>query len=379
MTSLAAEKRFLRPTWAEIDQDAFARNLAALSRLASVPVIVVLKADGYGHGAVPLAQAALRSGARLWGFGVSSVEEGVALRDGGIKEPILTLGSLFPFESFEAALDYGLTPAVASPAAAQALGRLAAGRGKPCGAHLKIDTGMGRIGVSPKGAAEAARAVLDQKSLRLEGAYTHLAQADSAEATREQLALFDEAVAPFRTQSLLRHVANSAAVLSRPEARYDAVRPGLALYGIYPSEALRSRVPLTPVMAWKTRVVFMKTAAPGTSVSYGATFKAKRPSRLATLPVGYADGYRRCLSNRGSVLVKGRRCPVVGRVTMDQIIVDVTDAPGVDVGEEVVLLGAQGAERVTAEEMAGWCDTIPYEVVCGVSARVPRVYTGGKA
>jgi alanine racemase len=395
LTALALEKKHFRPTWAEIDEGAFLRNLSVLSRLASVPVIVVLKADGYGHGATLLAKAAsewsarraavapessaegvVRAGAPVWGFGVSSVEEGIALRDAGLKERVLILGSLFPFDGFEAALERGLTPTVASPAAAQALGKLAGRRGKPCGVHLKVDTGMGRIGVSPKAAAGAARAVAGEGSLRLEGVYTHLAQADSAEATRAQLALFDEAVAPFRAKGLLRHVANSAAVLAHPEARYDAVRPGLALYGICPSESLRGAAELSPVMTWKTRAVFLKTVKPGTSVSYGATFKVKRPSRLATLPVGYADGYRRGLSNRGFVLVKGRRCPVVGRVTMDQTIVDVTDVPGVDVGEEVVLLGAQGAERVRAEELAGWCDTIPYEIVCGVSARVPRVPSG---
>ncbi len=376
--SLSAARRFLRPTWAEIDPNAFRRNLTALAGVLApgVRMIVVLKADGYGHGAVPLARAAAAlPGLPLWGFGVSSVEEGQALREAGLKTPVLILGSLFPFDAFEVALRHDLTPTVASLAAAQALERTAGALKRRAAAHVKIDTGMGRIGVSPKAAAQTLEAVLKSPSLRLEGVYTHLAQADSAEVTRNQLDLFEQAVAPLRAGQVpfLAHVANSAAVLRHPRAHLDAVRPGLALYGICPSEDLRSRADLSPVMAWKTRVVFLKTVQPGTPVSYGGTFRFEKAARVATLPVGYADGYRRSLSNKGQVLVRGRRCPVVGRVTMDQILVDVTQVPGVDVGDEAVLLGAQGRDRISAEELARWADTIPYEIVCGVSARVPRV------
>jgi alanine racemase len=240
--------------------------------------------------------------------------------------------------------------------------------------HIKVDTGMGRIGMTPATAAEAIPDIAALPALRLEGVYTHLAQAENASRVREQLGLFDRLIHSLRGQGLsfLVHAANSEALLLRPESRYDMARPGLALYGVPPAPGVRG---LVPVLTWKTRVVFLKDVSKGTRVSYGGTWRASRRSRLATLPVGYADGYRRALSTRGEVLVRGRRCPVVGRVTMDQIIVDVTDARGADIGEEVVLLGRQGRASVTAEDMAAWADTIPYEILCGLTARVQRVYS----
>jgi alanine racemase len=349
----------------------------------SVRLLAVLKADGYGHGAASLARAASAPGANgagrkpkssLWGFGVSSVEEGMALREKGLSQRILILGSLFPFESFEAALEHDLTPTVASRAAAQSLAKAAARRRRPVPVHVKVDTGMGRIGMSPERVSEALSVIQQSPGLRLEGLYTHLAQAESAEVTRQQLTLFKTAAQAARrvAPGVLIHAANSAALFHFPESHFDMVRPGLALYGIVPPEDRRSAA-FRRVMSWRTRAVFLKTVPPRTPVSYGGTFRTRRRSRLATLPVGYADGYRRALSNRGQVLVKGRRCPVVGRVTMDQIIVDVTDVPPVDVGEEVVLLGSQGRETISAEEMAAWADTIPYEILCGITSRVPRV------
>lgn len=365
-----------RPAWAEIDRGAFQHNLKAVAEFLPrrVKIMAVLKADGYGHGAEPLAKAAGVLGERLWGFGVSSVEEGVALRDAGLKEKILILGSLYPFESFDTVLDRHLIPTVASRVSAEALSQRAERRGRPASCHLKIDTGMGRIGLSPAAAQEALPALLKNPWLKIEGLYTHLACADSASVTSQQRKVFHGITRDFAKSGYPLHMANSGGVLARSACWYNLVRPGLALYGGVPWPALRRIIDLHPVLSWKARVVFLKTVAKGTPLSYGWTWRARRRSRIATLPVGYADGYRRELSNRGEVLVKGRRCPVVGRVTMDQILVDVTGLPGVDVGEEAVLIGRQGKEEVTAEEMAGWAKTIPYEILCGISKRVPRAY-----
>lgn len=362
-----------RPTWVDIDVGAFRHNLRAVVGLLgrSVKILAVLKADAYGHGAVPLARAAQSLGNRLWGFGVSSVEEGMALRGAGVSHRVLILGSLYPFESFDQVLAQDLTPTVASRLSALALAKRAKQRGRPAVCHIKIDTGMGRIGMAPETAQALIPTLKENPWVRVEGVYTHLASADNNASTEHQLKLFERTTASF--QNGLRHTANSGAVLARPHAHFDLVRPGLALLGAYPWPALQRVVSLRPVLTWKSRVVFLKTVAKGTSVSYGGTWRASRRSRLATLPVGYADGYRRELSNRGSVLIRGRRCPVAGRVTMDQIVVDVTGATGVDVGEEVVLLGSQGNERVSVEEMAHIVGTIPYDIFCGISKRVPRV------
>jgi alanine racemase len=293
-----------------------------------------------------------------------------------VREPILILGSLYPFDSHDVVLEHNLIPTVASRSSAHALAQRAHRRGRPAACHVKIDTGMGRIGMSPATAREALLAIRHNPWLKVEGVYTHLACADSATATAQQLRLFETTLAGRPQGRVLRHAANSGGALLRPASHYDVVRPGILLYGAPPWAALEHAMPLRPVLTWKTRVVFIKSISRGTPVSYGWTWRARRRSRVATLPVGYADGYRRDLSNRANVLVKRRRCPVVGRVTMDQIMVDVTDWPGVDVGEEVVLLGRQGREQVTATEMAAWAGTLPYEILCGISKRVPRVFRG---
>lgn len=362
-----------RPTWAEIDLAAFSRNAAFLARRAGKSrIVAVLKADGYGHGAVPLARLLeRRPPARFWGFGVSSVEEGVSLREGGIKGRVLILGSLFPFDSFGAALEFGLTPTIASWASARALAKEAERRGIWSPLHVKVDTGMGRIGMSPATALQTISRMMGLPSLRVGGVYTHLAQAEDAKRRREQIALFKGLVSSLAAKgpAPLFHTANSAGMLLDSQTHFDLVRPGLALYGASPVPGVRG---LSPVMTWKTRVVFLKEVAKGVRVSYGGTWRAPKRSRLATLPVGYADGYRRGFSGKASVLVRGRRCPVAGRVTMDQIVVDVTGLPRVTVGEEVVLMGKQGREEISAGELAEWAGTIPYEIFCGISARVPR-------
>jgi alanine racemase len=352
--------------------DAFRRNASFLSRRAGrAKLLAVLKADAYGHGSVACARAL--APLTPWGIGVSSVEEGIVLRRGGVKGRILVLGSLFPFDSFAAALEHRLTPTVASLSSAKALDRAAGRMGVKVPVHVKVDTGMGRLGMFPATAADLVPKIAALSRLRLEGVYTHLAAGEDRDRSREQLSLFGTLVRNLRRGGLsfLAHAANSAGMLRVPESRLDLVRPGLALYGAPPAPDVRG---LKPVLSWKSRVVFLKTVPKGTPVSYGGTWRAARRSRLATLPVGYADGYRRALSGRASNLIKGLRVPVAGRVTMDHIVADVTGVPGVDVGEEAVLLGAQGRERITADEMAAWAGTISYEVLCGISARVPRTF-----
>jgi alanine racemase len=370
------QSSFFRPTWADIDPKAFVRNARHLAHVLtpSQKMIVVLKADGYGHGAVALGRAvAAEKTLPLWGFGVSSIEEGLSLRRAGFRERILILGSLYPFDSFAPALRNHLTPTVASLAAAKAVGEAASRLKLKTAVHVKIDTGMSRIGVSPDTAMQTISAVAESEYLTLEGVYTHFAQADDEIEVRKQLALFNVVLNQIKARGLpvMAHAANSLAALKYPEARFDAVRPGIALYGATPDPTMEE--PLAPVMTWKTRIVFIKTAKPGTRVSYGGTYVVRRPSRIATLPVGYADGYRRAFSNKGYVLVNQMRCPIMGRVTMDQTMVDVTDVPGADVGDEAVLLGFQGDAEIKAQDLAQWADTISYEIFCGITARVPRV------
>ncbi|MDE2293578.1 MAG: alanine racemase [Elusimicrobia bacterium] len=367
-----------RPTWAEVDLGALKRNVRRLRSLAKVPLMFVVKADGYGHGAVRVARAALTQDG-LWGLGVSSVEEGAVLREAGVKARILILGSLYPFESTLAALHYGLTPTVASLDGARRIHLAARGlrggdrRRLPLSCHLKIDTGMGRVGVRWPAGREVVEYLLGAEGVRLEGIFTHLARAeDSAAFTRLQLGRFARAVREAEALGARfkwRHAANSAGTLLWPQSRWDLARPGLAAYGLWEG--------FEPVLSLKTRVVFLKNVPRGTPLGYGGLFRTRRLSRIATLPIGYGDGVPRAVSTglrRASVLVRGRRCPLAGALSMDMAMVDVTGVPGVSVGDEAVLVGRSGAEEQTAADLARTAGTIPYEIVAGLTARVPRLY-----
>lgn len=363
-----------RPTWAEVSVGAYAANVRALKALVGPPtrLMAVLKADAYGHGASTLAPVALQSGADL--IGVSSIEEGVALREAGIKAPIVLLGSVFPLENFVSVLEARLTPSVFSLEAAHHLAAIAQVIGQPASFHLKVDTGMGRLGLSPQRAREVLAYVAGEKSLRLAGLYSHLASADSdPDFTTRQLRDFlavTEMARALGFNDTACHLANSAGAIAHAETRLDLVRPGIALLGA-PPVATPPSLPLQPVLSWKTHIVFRKRVPAGTSISYGRKFRADKEMEIATLPVGYADGVPRAVFNKARVLIRGLRRPVLGVVTMDHIMVDVTGL-GVDVGEEVVLIGKQGGDEITAGEWASWAGTISYEIFCGISKRVPR-------
>lgn len=372
--AVSVRRRFFRPTWAEIDLGALVGNLRRLR--AKMPpktlVMFVVKANAYGHGAPECARAAQEARAADW-LGVSSVEEGVALREAGLKLPILVLGSLYPFESVLAAAAHDLTPVVASLESARRVAEVALRLRRSINIHVKVDTGMGRIGVRPEAAPALVRQLAELKAVRVQGIYTHLACGeDDAAFTAAQLKAFRGVVSALAREGLrppLVHAANSAGALRHPSSRFDMIRPGLAVYGLYPG--------FDPVLTLKSKIVFLKTVAKGATVSYGATWRAGRPTRVATLPIGYGDGYSRALSNRAEVLIGGRRCPVIGRVTMDQTMVDVTGAPRVRVGDDAVLIGAQGGERIEAGELSRLCGTIPYETATAISSRVPRVGVEG--
>lgn len=335
--------------------------------------MAVLKADGYGHGADELAPLAVKAGASF--IGVSSLEEGLALRAVKIKCPILVLGSIFPLSNYAVALNSGLTPIVASWEAAKVLDQTAKRLKKKAPFHLKVDTGMGRIGVSLRGAQSLLDRLKKLNHVRLEGVFSHFSSADTdPNTTFDQLKKFynlRQVISDMGFKDVIFHMANSAALLRFPETHLNLVRPGISLYGVSYTDGGKS-VKLAPVLTWRSKVVFLKKASIGTSISYNRTFVTTRESEIATLPVGYADGVPRSLSNKGAVLIKGHRCPIVGRVTMDQIMVDVTGL-SVDVGDDVILIGKQGDEEITAAEFADWAHTIAYETFCGISKRVPRV------
>jgi alanine racemase len=370
----------IRPTRAELDLGALTRNHETLRTGApGVDVLAVVKADAYGHGAVPVSRALEASGVRF--LGVALVEEGMALREAGLRTDILVLGGAYD-GGWETMLEHRMTPVVFRPEHLTALEAAARARGVTARAHLKVDTGMGRLGVLPADVPaflEAARAC---RRIELEGLCSHFANADLADTalTGLQVSRFRTALGQMRSAGFdprWRHLSNSAGLLALPEARdgveMNLARPGLALYGLVPAPWLRPARMLEPVLSWKTAVVHVKSVPAGTPISYGSTWTAPRPSRIATLPVGYADGWSRLLSNRGVVLVRGRRAPIVGRVCMDLCMVDVTDIPGAEVGDEVVLIGRQGAEAQDAHHLAALQGTIAYDVLCAIGARVPRV------
>ena len=364
-----APNRRPRGTQARIDAAALAHNLRAVQTAAPRSrVIAVVKADAYGHGAVRCAKALDAAGADA--LGVALVEEGAALREAGLSGRMLAFGG-----RYDEVVRLRLEPFVFRLEHLDGLDAAARAAGEVLPVHLKVDTGMGRIGVQPEEVAGFLDALAARPALRLAGLCSHFANADLADAalTRAQVArlLGVAALARARGHAPEVHLANSAAIFSLPEAHLDAVRPGLALYGASPAPHLTAD--LRPVLTWATEVTHLKTVPVGTPISYGSRWRAARPSVIATLPIGYADGYPRAYTNNAFVLVRGRRAPIVGTVCMDMCMADVTDVPGADVGDEVVLLGAQGLARVTVEELAQRAGTISYEVFCRIGARVPRV------
>ena len=367
-----------RPAWAEVDLEAVRHNVARLREVAApAAVCAVVKADGYGHGAVPVARAALEAGA-TW-LAVALVEEGVALRQAGIDAPLLVLSEP-PADAMAEVVAHGLTPTLYTRKGVEATAG-AAGTGR-VPVHVKVDTGMHRVGATPEEAVALARAVADAPSLELQGFWTHLAVADEPANpyTGAQLARFEDARRQLAAAGLspeLVHAANSAAAIAHPAARYDLVRCGIALYGAPPSPEVGTDCGLRPVLSLKAGVSFVKALAAGERVSYGLRWRAETDTLLATVPLGYADGITRRLSAvGGEVLIGGRRRPLAGTVTMDQVMVDCGPDATVAPGDEVVFLGRQGQEEITATEWAERLGTISYEVLCGIGPRVPRVHAG---
>jgi alanine racemase len=370
----------VRPTRAEINLGHLRHNLRAVQKVANgVPVWAVLKADGYGHGAKAVARTLERDGAA--GVCVALVEEGIELREAGIKIPILVVGGHFG-RAWSDIIAHGLTPMIHDPGQVEALAEEVRYLGsEPFNVHVKVDTGMGRLGVTLREMGRLIQAFESHPEVRLHGLMTHYACADSPDTTylEEQRTAFEEATAVLARAGLspvIRHAANSAALFVDKKHHFDLVRPGLALFGVEP--VANSGVELLPAMRVRTEIVALRDLAVGQSVGYGATWTALRQSRIATIPVGYADGLSRGLSNRGHVLLAGRRAPIAGVVSMDMTMVDVTDLPDIDLGEECVVLGSQkgrlGSDCVTANEIAEALGTIPWEVLTSVSRRVPRFY-----
>jgi alanine racemase len=361
-----------RPLWAEIDLDALASNVQALKRrVQGAQLLAVVKANAYGHGAVGVARAALQAGAD--GLAVICLEEAEELRRAGVEAPILVMGASHPGQA-RRLVELRVTPTVADREMALALARAAHEVGTVQPVHIKVDTGLNRYGLRPQEAIALAESLREVGALKVEGLFTHFASAEEGDKTFT-LAQYRAFLTVARRLDWVpvRHVSNTATILDMPEMSLEMVRPGIGLYG-YSPRGIGDSAGLRPVLSLKSRLLRLTRLKPGESVSYGRTWRAQRPSTIGLVACGYADGLPRLLSNRGWVLVRGRRVPIVGRICMDMCMVDVTEVPGVQIGDEVVIIGKQGMEQITADEIAEACGTISYEILCGIGLRVPRIF-----
>ena len=373
-----------RPTQATISLDALEHNVTQIQKSIGNPrkMLAVVKANAYGHGAVRIAQALVDLGVDF--LGVATCEEAIELRQASITIPILVLGGFFPGQGIYAH-QFDLTPVVYTLETAQELSQFAATSKRTIPIHLKIDTGMGRLGILPSEIPLFIEKLSGLKNIKIEGVLSHLADTNQEnhsglEFTRRQVEIFNqqiETLIQMGIDPLYRHLANSAASIDELPDSFNLVRPGIMLYGSYPAKRFQQKIDLKPVMNLSTKIISLKKVPQGTSISYGRTFTCKRESLIAALPIGYADGYSRALSNRGEVLIRERKAPVVGVVCMDLVMIDVTDIPGVGLGDEAILMGSQGSEVITAEDIAEKMSTISYEFLCGIGPRIPRVYTKG--
>ncbi len=371
---------------ADIDLDAIRHNMDEMHRLVDphTKLMAVIKTDGYGHGAIPIARE-LEEIDYVYGYAVAAEEEALALRADGIKKPILILGYTFP-EQYEALLQAQITPAIFTVEAAKLLSETAGRMQMTAHIHIKLDTGMGRVGflISEESADQIAQ-IAKLPHIMIEGMFTHFAKADEKDKTsaNKQLSEFLRMADMLEERGVhipLKHCSNSAGILDLPQANLDIVRAGITLYGLHPSEEVHlERMDMRPVMSLKSQVAHVKTLPAGYGISYGATYVTVDERRIATIPVGYGDGYARSLSNKGDVLIRGRRAPICGRVCMDQFMVDVTDIPDVCVGDKVTLIGTDGEEHITLEELGEKSGRFNYEFACDLGKRIPRVfYKGGR-
>ena len=362
---------FLRPTWAEVDLNKFQTNLLKIRGMVApdVKILAVLKANAYGHGAVELGKFAEQNSLCQF-FGVASVEEGIELRQAGLQMPTLVLGSIYPFEAFEYAIKNRLAVTIASMDAAHAVADIAAKLGMKALCHVKQDTGMGRIGTRRGGVMPTLEFLDKNPHVILDGLYTHLSSADcDPDYTEEQIGYFRDTLTGVRLHGLhinTCHLSATPGMIHRPDTFLDMVRPGHAEFGLEDG--------FEPILSLKTRIVYVKDVAAGTSISYRRSFISPKPMRVATIPLGYGDGFLRSLSNKAQVLVRGQRCRVLGNITMDMCMIDITDVPGATVGDEVVVAGKQGQEEIRFKELASLAGTIDYELTTLIMPRVPRFY-----
>lgn len=370
------ENGIVRPTHVEINLARLTENLQAIRRhVAPAGVMAILKANAYGHGLVEVARHLTAVGIDY--LGVAFLEEGVLLREAGVTAPILVMGGILGNQA-PLFLDYDLTVTASSVEKLEQIDRAARQSGRIARVHLKIDTGMERIGVHYYNAGSLVEAALTCTHCQVEGIYSHFASSDAADRSSAQVQLqrFNQVLALCEQQGLrpaLRHIANSGGILQLPESHLDMVRAGILLYGVYPSAEVERSVVVRPAMSWKSRVVYFKVVLPGHSVSYGSTWQAEEMTRVVTVPVGYGDGYFRSLSDKGEVVIRGRRYPIIGRICMDQMMVNIGWETAYN-GDEVILLGEMDGQNVTPEELAAWAGTIPYEVLTNINTRVPRIY-----
>ncbi|NOY97917.1 MAG: alanine racemase [Chloroflexi bacterium] len=366
----------LRPTHVEVNLDRLSQNLKAIrERTSPAKVMIILKANAYGHGMDAVARHLAPHADYI---GVAVLEEGVLLREMGITTPVLVLGGIWE-EQIPEFIKHDLTLTASSVERLEHIDQAAGVLGKKAVVHLKIDTGMERIGVHYYSAHTLQEAALGCKHVVVEGIYSHFANADAADLThaRLQLERFNEVLRFYERNGLptpMRHMANSGAILQLPEATFDMVRPGILLYGVYPSPDVPRTVKVRPALAWSSKVVYFKVTKPGHPVSYGSTWQSDRMVRVVTVPVGYGDGYFRSMSNKAQVIIRGVKYPQVGRICMDQMVVNLgRDGTGYN-GDKVVLIGEMDGERITVEDLADWAGTIPYEILTNINTRVPRVY-----